>query len=165
VHTPLQPDALVRGYRLNRSTLFDLRAVYHLERIIFPRDAYPYIDLAVLFMWPGIVNLKVTTPDGTLAGFVSAVRAWQHRDRGWIITLGVAPVHQRRGLGSCLLAAAEARLGRPCIRLTVRDGNTPAITLYRHAGYEVIERKPGYYHDGETGLIMEKRAISSPGTR
>jgi ribosomal protein S18 acetylase RimI-like enzyme len=147
---------LAGGYALRRATLFDILAVRRLERVIFPRDAYPYFDLALLFLWPGVLNLKATAPDGSLAGLVSATRGLT-RDRAWIITLGVGPAHQRRGLGTVLLATAEQRLGRPNVRLTVRAGNTPAIRLYERTGYTVIGHKYGYYHDGETGLVMEKR--------
>lgn len=144
------------GYTLRRATLLDLRALHRLERLIFPRDAYPYSGLALLFLVPRIVNLKIVAPDGSLAGFVSASRGLSC-ERGWIITLGVAPAHQRRGLGAALLATAEARLKRPFVRLTVRESNAPAIRLYQRAGYTVIERHPAYYHDGEAGLIMEKQ--------
>jgi ribosomal-protein-alanine N-acetyltransferase len=154
VATP--PIALAQGYTLRRATLFDLRAVHHLEQVIFPRDAYPYLDLALLFLWPRIVNLKIVAPDGSLAGFGSATRGLS-RQRGWIITLGIDPAHQRRGLGAYLLDACEQRLKRPFVRLTVRAGNTTAIRLYERAGYVTIERQRGYYRDGETGLIMEKR--------
>lgn len=149
-----------QGYRLRRATLLDLRAVYRLERAIFPLDAYTYLDLAVLFIFPGMRNLKVVAPDSSLAGFVSAGPA-RVRRRGWIITLGVAPAHQRRGIGRWLLDEAERRMGRPEMRLTVRASNAPAITLYRRAGYGVVERKPGYYRDGETGLVMERKIAVS----
>lgn len=154
------PSPLPEGYRIQRATLLDLRAVHDLERRIFPRDAYPYADLVLLFLMPSIVNLKIVAPDRSLAGFVSSVHA-PLRQRGWIITLGVHPAHQRRGLGRVLLAAAERRLRQPHVRLTVREGNVPALTLYRHTGYTIIERRPGYYRDGETGLIMEK-SIDAP---
>ncbi|HVO69408.1 MAG TPA: N-acetyltransferase [Aggregatilineaceae bacterium] len=147
---------LARGYLLHRATLRDLRTLHRLERVIFPRDAYPYLDLALLFVWPGVVNLKITAPDGTLAGFVSATRGLASQ-RGWIITLGVDPAHQRHGLGTYLLATAEQRLERPNMRLTVRESNLAAIRLYERTGYTVIEHKWGYYRDGETGLVMEKR--------
>jgi ribosomal-protein-alanine N-acetyltransferase len=152
-------DLRAAGYAIRRATLFDLRAVHRLELAVFPRDAYPYFDLALLFVWPGIVNLKAVAPDGSLAGFASGTRARMRR-HGWIITLGVDPAHQRRGVGRWLLAASEERLNKPCTRLTVRAGNIAAITLYRHSGYAVIEHKPYYYHDGETGLVMEKCTLS-----
>jgi ribosomal protein S18 acetylase RimI-like enzyme len=148
-------DPRAAGYAVRRASLRDIRTVHRLERVIFPRDAYPYFDLALLFLLPNIVNLKVVAPDGTLAGLVSAARVpW--RDRGWIITLGVAPSHQRRGLGRWLLDAAEQRLRKHTVRLTVRERNVPAITLYRRCGYAITERKWAYYRDGETGLVMEK---------
>lgn len=148
------------GYRLARATLRDLRAIHRLERDIFPFDAYTYADLAILFLFPGIRNLKAVAPDGALAGFVSAGPG-RARRRGWIITLGVAPEHQRKGLGRWLLHEAEQRLGRPEMRLTVRASNAPAITLYKRAGYAVVERKPGYYRNGETGLVMERIVSTS----
>lgn len=153
-------STLPDGYRITRATLLDLRAIHALERRIFPRDAYPYADLLLLFLWPSIINLKIVAPDGSLAAFVSAIRS-PLRARGWIITLGVHPKHQRQGLGRVLLARAEQRLREPYVRLTVREGNVPALTLYRHTGYTIIERRPGYYRDGETGLVMEKEIPAS----
>jgi len=144
-----------RGYRIRRATIFDVRAVHRLEQAIFPLDAYPYFDLILLFFWPGIINLKVIAPDGSMAGFVSATRNF-FRPRGWIITIGVSLSHRRRGFGRLMLATAEKRLHKPFVRLTVRASNVPAITLYRSMGYSVIERKVAYYRDGEAGLIMEK---------
>ncbi len=150
-----QPLILAPGYALCRATVFDLRALHALERAIFPHDAYPYPDLLLLFLSPGVVNLKVAAPDGSLAGFVCGTRGMT-AGRSWIITLGVAPAHQRRGLGAFLLDTMEQRLKRPFMRLTVREGNQPAIRLYSHTGYSVVERKPAYYRDGEAGLVMEK---------
>lgn len=140
---------------MQRSTLFDVRALHRLHRVIFPRDAYPYLDLVLLYLWPGIINLKVTAPDGSLAGSIAISRSWA-TDVGWIIMIGTAPAHQRRGLATTLLALAEQRLDVPALRLTVRQGNHPAIKLYLREGYTVIQKKVGYYRDGETGLVMEK---------
>ena len=61
------PLSLPPGYTLRRATLRDLRALYRLERLIFPRDAYPYFDLALLFLTPGVINLKIAAPDGSRA--------------------------------------------------------------------------------------------------
>jgi ribosomal protein S18 acetylase RimI-like enzyme len=141
---------------LQRATLLDVRALHRLEAVIFPRDAYPYLDLTLMFLWPGIINLKITTTDGAMIAFASCSRGLSP-ERGWIITLGVAPDHQQRGLGGYLLDACEKRLKRPVLLLTVREGNMPAVRLYQRAGYKTVERKWGYYRDGETGLVMEKR--------
>ncbi|MBN2305631.1 MAG: GNAT family N-acetyltransferase [Anaerolineae bacterium] len=153
----------IEKYTIRRATLLDVRALHRLERVIFPRDAYPYPDLFLMFVMPGIVNLKAVAPDRSLAGFVAGIRGGMHRDRSWIITIGVDPAHQRRGLGAQMLHVMEQRLGRPAMRLTVREGNHPAIRLYQKTGYTVVERRAGYYPDGEAGLIMEKPVDLSSG--
>lgn len=151
------PDPQARGYTIRRATLRDIRAVYRLERVIFPRDAYPYIDLALLFLLPRVRNLKITAPGGELVGFVSVGAALNLSQAKWIITIGIDRAHQRRGLGEWLLGVAESSMnGRPCTRLTVRESNYPAIRLYQKTGYVHLERKAGYYRDGEAGLVMEK---------
>ncbi len=148
--------SLAQGYTLSRATLLDMRALHRLEGVIFPLDAYPYFDLTLMFIWPSVINLKIAAPDGSMAGFASCTRGLS-RERGWIITLGIAPAHQQRGLGAYLLDVCEKRLKRPVVLLTVREGNTPAVRLYQRAGYQTVERKWGYYRDGETGLVMEKK--------
>lgn len=149
------PFDVPAGYRLRRATLLDVRAVHRMEQLIFPRDAYTFVDLVLLFLWPYGYNLKITAPDGALAGFIAVARALD-LSRGWIVTVGVVPAHQRRGVGAALLEAAEHRLRRRFMLLTVREGNTPAIRLYKRTGYQVLRRAPGYYRDGETGLVMQK---------
>lgn len=133
--------------------------MHRLETIIFPRDVYPYLDLLILFLWPGIVNLKIIAPGGAFAGFVSSIRALR-ADHAWIITIGTAREHQRRGLGTFMLHTIEQRMGRSAMRLTVRESNHHAIRLYHHTGYVTIERKKGYYRDGEAGLVLEKRVLA-----
>ena len=160
VQTTAPAFPLAEGYHVQRSTLLDVRALRRLHRVIFPRDAYPYLDLVLLYLWPGIINLKITAPDGSLAGIVSTSRSWA-TDHGWIIMIGTAPAHQRRGLATTLLLTAEQRLNPPAMRLTVREGNHPAIKLYLREGYTVTQKKVGYYRDGETGLVMEKRLTPS----
>ena len=156
-HQPTAPPLPV-GYALRRMTIGDIGALHALERVIFPLDAYGYLDLAILFLWPTIVNLKIVAPDDKLAGIISGIRALDAQ-RAWIITVGTAPAHQRRGLGAFMLHTMEQRLKRPHMRLTVRSGNTPAINLYEQTGYSTIARKIRYYRDGEDGLVMEKQVF------
>ena len=40
------------------------------------------------------------------------------------------------------------------VALEVRVTNNPAIKLYESLGFEIEYVRPGYYRDGETGLIM-----------
>lgn len=59
--------------------------------------------------------------------------------RGWVYYLAVAPDARRKGLGRCLMEAAEEWLrdrGAPKIQLMVRDDNEAAIGFYEALGLE-----------------------------
>ena len=149
-------------YSIQPATLCDIRAIYQLEREIFPKDAYPYVDLAMLLSMPGMTNYKATaseaaTSPNSLLGFVAMSGAGVGQRPAWIITLGVANHAQRRGIGEALMHAVESRSRAKCLQLTVRAGNQAARQLYEKLGYSFVNRHRGYYRDGEDGLIMQKR--------
>lgn len=141
--------------------LTDIRAVYSLEREIFPKDAYTYPDLVVLLLTPGMVNLKAVDGGGSFLGFVAVADVWLPLRPAWIITLGVAQSVQNRGIGGALLSAAESRLRAGRVRLTVRKSNVSAIHLYEKSGYRLDHVEYRYYTDGEDGLVMEKTLSAS----
>lgn len=143
------------GYTLHRASLRDLRAIHRLERQTFTNDAYTYFDLLILFLGPGMVNLKLVDSAGRLVGFVAGGQLLG-RGRTWIMTIGIHPEHQGRGLGRWLLAECEAQLTDPLLYLTVRVSNERAIHLYRKTGYRQMGVKQRYYMDGESGLEMRK---------
>lgn len=63
--------------------------------------------------------------------------------RGWLHLVAVAPGHRRRGVGSRLLAEAEARLaalGCPKLNLQVRGSSPEAVSFYERLGYRVEHR-------------------------
>jgi ribosomal-protein-alanine N-acetyltransferase len=135
------------------ATLLDLPAIYALERLAFGPDAWGLLDIVFAFLSPG-VRLKAVR-DGRLVGFVMG----DPRPRqgfAWIATLAVHPNYQRQGIGARLLAAVEARLAVPRLKLTVRQSNAAAIALYRKFGYEQTNLLSRYYAGGEAGILMEK---------
>jgi len=64
----------------------------------------------------------------------------------------------RRGVGKALLRHLheEARKAG-CVTgvLEVSERNAPALGLYAGFGYRVVGRRPKYYNDGATALLME----------
>ncbi len=130
-------------------------ALRRLERLIFPGDAYSYLELLALLVWPGMTNLKVVDGGGRLVGFFSG-GPFPGGGRTWIMTIGIHPDHQRRGLAWRLLAEGEARLTTPTIYLTVRASNERAHALYVRNGYQQVRVKTRYYPDGEDGIEMVK---------
>ena len=136
----------------------DIHSIYHLEQDIFPLDAYPYLDLAVMLLTPGMRNLKAIDPNNEFLGFIAVADVWFRPDTrpAWVITLGVMRAFQNQGIGGQLLREAELQLKANHIRLTVRRSNTPAIHLYERSEYLHVKTHPAYYRNGEDGLIMEK---------
>jgi len=60
--------------------------------------------------------------------------------KGWINRLGVAPDHQRQGIGSLLIRASEDLLHELGLTITaalVVHGNDASLNLFKRAGYHV----------------------------
>ncbi|MDF1766620.1 MAG: ribosomal protein S18-alanine N-acetyltransferase [Gammaproteobacteria bacterium] len=81
-----------------------------------------------------------------------------------LLTLCVAPAHQRSGLGRrlfALLLERAAKLDAQTCFLEVRKSNTGAIALYTAMGFSQIGERKGYYPDGasrEDAVVMSAQA-------
>ena len=74
--------------------------------------------------------------DGQLIG---TVMVGHDGHRGWVYYLAVAPSHQRQGVGTGLMAAAEHWLGERGavkVQLMVRDTNNEMVSFYERLGYD-----------------------------
>lgn len=101
---------------------------------------------------------RVAEVDGKVVGYVCVLfRAGAGVAR--IYSIAVDPAYRGRGVAQRLIAAAEqtARArGARSLRLEVRASNMAALGLYERAGFTFLERKPGYYQNGEDALRLEK---------
>lgn len=141
-----------RSLQILPAGLRDSCSLYRLEKRCFRLDAWPLIDILFAMVLPGLVRLKAIE-NGRLVGFILGQK---DRGTGWIATFAVDEPHRGRGIGSELLAAAEARLSTDKVRLCVRKTNKAAIRLYSRRGYETIKTWKRYYRGGEDALVMEK---------
>ncbi|MCJ7625988.1 MAG: GNAT family N-acetyltransferase [Anaerolineaceae bacterium] len=136
----------------------DLKELRHLEQICFDRDAWPWIELLAVLIFPGTVCVKAVV-SGKMVGFVAGdVRKWQRV--GWIATIGVLPVYRRMGIAKALLAACEEQMRMPTVRLCVRQSNLSAQFLYRREGYHQIEIWKDYYSGKENAIVFEKKGLT-----
>jgi ribosomal-protein-alanine N-acetyltransferase len=84
-------------------------------------------------------------------------------DESHILTLGINPDWQRRGLGEKMLhylIDLSAEHGAKSVLLDVRESNQGAARLYRQLGFEQIGRRKGYYPamcGREDALVMQLR--------
>lgn len=150
-------DAIAPGssVSIEPATWRDLNDLRRLEKVCFPKDAWPLLDLIGLLTWPNVIRLKAVNA-GAMVGFV-ACDLRPADNLAWIATIGVLPEHRRQGIGRALLVAAEQQLTLPRVRLNVRVSNHAAIQLYLELGYQRAGVWSRYYHDGEDALVMEKQ--------
>ena len=147
----MQPET--PSYHIIPANWRDLGALRHLEKVCFPQDAWPLLDLIGVLSLPNVVRLKAMSNDQMIA-FV----AGDHKsdDLAWIATICVLPEYRRQGIASALLDECETRLDVARIRLSVRLGNAGAIQLYEGFGYRRVDIWPKYYQDGADALVFEK---------
>jgi ribosomal-protein-alanine N-acetyltransferase len=140
---------------IETASLRDLNALRHVEKVCFPQDAWPILDLIGVLTFPNVVRLKAV--EGTqMVGFIAG--DIRHSENvSWIATVGVLPEYRGRGIGAMLLEECEARLQLNTIRLCVRLSNDSAIRLYKRFGYSIVNQWKNYYQDGEAALVMEKK--------
>jgi aminoglycoside 6'-N-acetyltransferase I len=112
---------------------------------VFDHEVEP--ALSAEFLHDPRHHLAVALEDGTVVGFASGVH-YVHPDKPvelWVNEVGVAPTHQRRGLGKQLLRAlfAHARaLGCREAWVLTSPANGPAVRLYESAGGNDLEDSP-----------------------
>ena len=140
---------------IETASLRDLNALRQVERICFPKDAWPLLDLISVLTFPGVIRLKAVC-DKQMVGFIAGdVRRLE--GVAWIAIVAVLPEYRGQGIGSTLLAACEGQIPLSKIRLCVRLSNDAAIRLYEKLGYSRVGEWSHYYQDGEAALVMEKR--------
>ena len=127
----------IRAYRAE-----DFAAVDALWREAFPDDP-PWNAAAVSIPAKLAVQpeLLLVADDG--GQVVGTIMAGYDGHRGWLYAAAVRASHQRRGIGTALVRAAEERLrARGChkINLQVRASSRAVAAFYQGLGYAPEER-------------------------
>ena len=136
------------------ASLFDLPTLRKLEKLCFPVDAWPLLDMIGALSLPNVIRYKAVAA-GEMIGFIAGELRIASRT-GWIATVCVHPDYRRRGIAERLIRLCEHEMGQPRVRLSVRESNHGAINLYRVNGYIEIDRWRKYYKGGEDAIVMEK---------
>jgi ribosomal-protein-alanine N-acetyltransferase len=150
---------------IRKATAEDIGAIVEIEKRCFPGAiAYPKAQLAYLISKANSTSLVETTGI-VMRGFVIVLYREGSRI-GCIETIDVDLPHQNQGVGSRLLAAAEAHmknLGKKYSQLEVSVGNNAAISMYQKAGYTIKQQLLGFYkykHCGSHDAVRMIKALS-----
>lgn len=98
-------------------------------------------------------RVRLTEDDHGITGYVVTMLGGDVTD---LLRIGVRPDHQRRRLAGILLTSAIESADGVRMMLEVSDSNVAALSLYRGHGFEVIDRRRGYYRDGADALVMSR---------
>jgi [ribosomal protein S18]-alanine N-acetyltransferase len=138
-------------------TLDDLPEVMVLERLLFREDAWS--ERAYREELACDARHYVVVEDaGRLAGWAGLAAAGGQGD---VLTIGVRPELQGRGIGARLLTALlEEAVARGCLEvfLDVRADNERARSLYERFGFVPVGVRRGYYQpSGVDAIVMARK--------
>lgn len=129
----------------------DVAALTELEQVCQGLDAWSenLVREGATGRLPTITWLVTSARDGyAVASYVDDVVELQR--------IGVAPEARRRGAARELLAAVVQRAGdAERVVLEVREDNAGARAFYAAQGFAELARRPRYYRDGATALVLE----------
>lgn len=163
----IRAGAGAEGPTLRELTAADLPRLAELEETLFAPSAWSLGMLTEELGAPGRWYVGIDAPDSAPAAdatprLVAYAGLWFDGDVAQVMTIGVDPAAQRRGLGSVLLDALVARardLGAHAVLLEVRVDNEPALALYRRYGFEVLARRRRYYQPEDVDAFTMRLAL------
>jgi [ribosomal protein S18]-alanine N-acetyltransferase len=149
--------------RLTAATPADAPALAAIHAESF-EDSWGAADMASVLGSPGAFGLVVRGEGPSVAAFALARVA---ADEAELLTLAVALVARRQGVGAALVeavAAAAAAVGAVRLFLEVAADNEAALALYRGAGFAPAGRRPAYYRRGAgmADALVFARDLNSP---
>ena len=139
------------------ATPLDVDVIARLEADSLGADAWSHalVEAGVSGDLPTIHYL-VAEHDGEVTAYaVASVVA----DISELQRIAVAPAARRRGQATALLDAVVERAlaGRADrLLLEVRETNEEALAFYAANGFVEVDRRPRYYRDGATAVVMRR---------
>jgi ribosomal-protein-alanine N-acetyltransferase len=109
------------------------------------------------------IRYLVAEVDGEVVGYAVASFAG---DIAELQRIGVTPTARRTGVASALLdeVVAEApATGANRLLLEVREDNGGALAFYAARGFIEIDRRPRYYRDGTTAVVLRLPLVKGCG--
>jgi ribosomal-protein-alanine N-acetyltransferase len=145
------------------ATADDAAGVAALEQAALAADAWSrtLVEEGVAGRVPTMLYLVATEPSAqsvetTVVGYAAASMV---ADLAELQRIAVAATRRRTGIASDLLARVEVEARRrhaDRVLLEVREDNAGACAFYAARGFSEIDRRPRYYADGTTAVVLLK---------
>lgn len=138
-----------------KAELSDLGRIMEIERSVFPD---PWTESQIKFELinqPAGYNL-VAVNDNVVSGYLMSHVIY---DVVQLINIAVDLQVQHRGVGRLLMESFLKYLSPMSplkIFLEVSDSNMTAINFYHKCGFNKIDRRKNYYHNGDDAFVMVK---------
>jgi [ribosomal protein S18]-alanine N-acetyltransferase len=138
---------------LDKGDLRDKDELLRLEMLCFPDDPWSEISLTShLNTHPSLLMHS----DQNLIGYcLYSVNPWDLE----IYRIAVDPMHQRQRHGDEIMEYLQKYYGNLTFFLEVNSTNTAAIALYRKWNFQLLDKRKGYYQDGNDALIFKWEKI------
>jgi len=161
-----------KGFRVRIFRSDDLSRVMAINEECLPENysTFFYRDLYQRFPKTFIV----AEADGDIQGYImcrierglSKFKTFRTARHAHVVSIAVREPYRRRGIASEILLKAmengvETYNVTECF-LEVSVSNQPAIALYEKLGFTSVNRKLGYYMDGEDARVMAKSLKEEP---
>jgi ribosomal-protein-alanine N-acetyltransferase len=139
------------------ATAADADVIYRLEAECLGPDAWSraLVEAGICGEVP-TVHYLVVEDDGEVTAYAAASIV---ADIAELQRIAVFPAARRHGHASALLDAVVERAvaGRADrLLLEVRETNADALAFYASSGFVEVDRRPRYYRDGATAVIMRR---------
>jgi ribosomal-protein-alanine N-acetyltransferase len=142
---------------LRRCQALDVEEIYEVETKSFKPDDVYSIELLKFLCAYCNDHSYVYVADGKIIGYIITCI---EGGAAHVISIATDPQYRRRGVGKSLLCTALNLLAKGEVQevfLEVRVTNEAALSLYRAAGFELVEILRNYYSDGEDGYRLSLR--------
>ena len=143
----------------------DVEAVSRLEGECLGVDAWSenLVHEGINATLPTVVYLVAEVHDEVVGHAVVSTAG----DIAELQRIAVHAAHRRSGVASALLAEVVKVAGRAeadRLLLEVREDNQAALGFYAGSGFTEIDRRPRYYADGATAVVLRLAGIRGTGT-
>jgi len=143
----------------------DVQAVSRLEDECLGQDAWSegLVREGIQGALPTVVYLVAEVEDAVVGHAVVSAAG----DIAELQRIAVTAAHRRAGVASALLTEVLEVAGRTAadrLLLEVREDNKAALAFYARSGFTEIDRRPRYYADGASAVVLQLAGIRGTGT-